>query len=112
MVGWKARRCFDAGGRGNPVLKGKWKADGWALGNGESANGRSGEWAKRRRPNDCEGEKLGAPGFSSYRARRFSRGRRGIAVSPFRRFAVSHPAPKFWIVAPALRASHRLLYPL
>ena len=80
--------------------------------NGETANGRNGEWAKRRRPNDCEGEKLGAPGFSSYRARRFSRGRRGIAVSPFRRLAVSHPAPKFWIVAPALRASHRLLYPL
>jgi len=65
---------------------------------------RNGEWAKLRRPNDCQGGKLGASSFSSYRTRIFSRGRRGIALSP--------PAPRFWIVASALRASHRLLCPL
>jgi len=48
---------------------------------------RNGEWA---RANDCQGEKLDAPSFSSYRSRRFSRGRSSIAG-----FAVSHPAPRF-----------------
>jgi hypothetical protein len=80
--------------------------------NDEWAKRRMGETAKRRRPNDCHGEKLGAPSFSSYRSRRFSRGRRGIADSPYRPFAVSHPAPRFWIVALALSAPHRLLCPL
>jgi hypothetical protein len=73
---------------------------------------RNGERAKRRRPNDCLGEKICPPSFSSYRSRRFSHGRRGIADSPYRPLAVSHPAPRFWIVALALSAPHRLLCPL